>query len=180
MNASSCILDRSKKSQLSHPVVFSFFPFSRNKEDYVKFFHQEKGRGGGRRRGRGGDCTNQTTPNWHIDRSKCLVCNNNNNKKNWKRNVAHYQHPQHQKTIAPTDRAIEQAMGRWWSSSVVVGVGADTETSGNFFRRNFATWRPYNFEIYISELTFRHFSKNILKKEYSVKNSQKFDKKIEQ
>jgi hypothetical protein len=30
----------------------------------------------------------------------------------WKRNVAHYQHPQHQKTIAPTDRAIEQAMGR--------------------------------------------------------------------
>jgi hypothetical protein len=32
-------------------------------------------------------------------------------KKIWKRNVAHYQHPQHQKTIAPSVRAIEQAMG---------------------------------------------------------------------
>jgi hypothetical protein len=62
MNASTCILDRSKKSQLNHSVFFSFLPFSRNKEDYVKFFQQEKG-GGRRRRGRGGDCTNQTTPN---------------------------------------------------------------------------------------------------------------------
>jgi hypothetical protein len=66
MNASTCILDRSKKSQLNHPGFFSFFPFSRNKEDCVKFFQQEKGVGRRRRRrrgGRGGDCTNQTTPN---------------------------------------------------------------------------------------------------------------------
>jgi hypothetical protein len=66
MNPSTCILDRSKKSQLSHPVFFSFLSFSRNKEDCVKFFQQEKGGGRRRRRrrrGRGGDCTFQTTPN---------------------------------------------------------------------------------------------------------------------